>query len=232
MVNIDTVYQKVLALANKEQRGYVTPQEFDLFADQAQKEILEQYFYDINQFGRAPGNDTEYSDMLNLLEEKLSILEVRMTNQVVTGGIFDYQTLVPPVYRIGSIMVEDGMEIEEVNNNEYYNMRSAPLTQPNLARPIYVNRTDGLNIYPETITAIDISYIRVPERPQWGYVIVNEKALFDPNPIKTTNFELHPTEENELIYKILKFAGITLEKQELAGMGQEMETAKVSQEKQ
>ena len=232
MVNIDTVYQKVLALANKEQRGYVTPQEFNLFADQAQKEILEQYFYDINQFGRAPGNDTEYSDMLNLLEEKLSILEVRMTNQVVTGGIFDYQTLVPPVYRIGSIMVANGMEIEEVNNNEYYNMRSAPLTQPNLARPIYVNRTDGLNIYPETITAIDISYIRVPERPQWGYVVVNEKALFDPNPIKTTNFELHPTEENELIYKILKFAGITLEKQELAGMGQEMETAKVSQEKQ
>ena len=27
-VNIDTVYQTVQALANKEQRGYITPQEF------------------------------------------------------------------------------------------------------------------------------------------------------------------------------------------------------------
>ena len=35
-INIDTVYQKVLAFANKEQRGYITPQEFNLFADQAQ----------------------------------------------------------------------------------------------------------------------------------------------------------------------------------------------------
>ena len=52
MVNIDTVYQRVLALANKEQRGYITPQEFNLFANQAQYEIFEQYFYDISQFSR------------------------------------------------------------------------------------------------------------------------------------------------------------------------------------
>jgi hypothetical protein len=45
MVNIDTVYQRVLAFANKEQRGYITPQEFNLFANQAQMEIFEQYFY-------------------------------------------------------------------------------------------------------------------------------------------------------------------------------------------
>ena len=45
MVNVDTVYQKVLALANKEQRGYITPQEFDLFADKAQLEIINDYFH-------------------------------------------------------------------------------------------------------------------------------------------------------------------------------------------
>ena len=35
MISIDTVYQRVLALANKEQRGYITPQEFNLLADKA-----------------------------------------------------------------------------------------------------------------------------------------------------------------------------------------------------
>ena len=49
MVRVDDVYQKVLALANKEQRGYITPQEFNLFANQAQMDIFEQYFYDVNQ---------------------------------------------------------------------------------------------------------------------------------------------------------------------------------------
>ena len=44
MVNIDTVYQKVLAIANKEQRGYITPQEFNLFAAQAQMKYLSNIF--------------------------------------------------------------------------------------------------------------------------------------------------------------------------------------------
>ena len=39
MIGVDKVYQKVLAIANKEQRGYITPQEFNLFADYAQMEI-------------------------------------------------------------------------------------------------------------------------------------------------------------------------------------------------
>ena len=68
MVNIDTVYQRVLTLANKEQRGYITPQEFNLLANQAQMNIFEQYFYDINQFQRMPGNDTGHSDVLAILE--------------------------------------------------------------------------------------------------------------------------------------------------------------------
>ena len=75
MVSIDTVYQRVLAILNKEQRGYLPPLEFNLFANQAQMDLFEQYFYDINQFGRLHGNDTEYSDMLNILNEKINIFE-------------------------------------------------------------------------------------------------------------------------------------------------------------
>ena len=104
-VNINTVYQRVLAIANKEQNGYITPQEFNTFASQAQMEIFEQYFYDINQFGRLHGNSTEYSDMLNIINEKLlpfqrtqksSILKTTEPgylstygNNLVTNGAFD-----------------------------------------------------------------------------------------------------------------------------------------------
>ena len=45
MVNIDTVYQRVLAIANKEQRGYITPLEFNLLANQAQLDVFEQYSF-------------------------------------------------------------------------------------------------------------------------------------------------------------------------------------------
>ena len=79
-VSIDTVYQRVLTLANKEQRGYITPQEFNLLANQAQMEIFEQYFYDIKEMNRIRGNDEEYSDPLNTLYEKISFFEVQEDN--------------------------------------------------------------------------------------------------------------------------------------------------------
>lgn len=75
-VNIDTVYQTVLAIANKEQRGYITPLEFNLLASKAQREIFEQYFYDIKKYDMMHGNSTEFSDMLHILEEKIAPFRV------------------------------------------------------------------------------------------------------------------------------------------------------------
>ena len=72
-ISVDRVYQTVLAIANKEQRGYITPQEFNLFANHAQNEIFEQYFYDLNQFRRIPGNSTVTSDPRDIIEEKISM---------------------------------------------------------------------------------------------------------------------------------------------------------------
>ena len=40
-VNINTVYQRVQSIANKEQRGYITPLEFSRFANQSQLDIFE-----------------------------------------------------------------------------------------------------------------------------------------------------------------------------------------------
>ena len=52
MVNINTVYTTVLYILNKEQRGYVTPAEFNSLATLVQDEIFESYFPDGNQVNR------------------------------------------------------------------------------------------------------------------------------------------------------------------------------------
>tara|TARA_R110002020_G_scaffold1011_4_gene5130 strand:- start:17917 stop:18609 length:693 start_codon:yes stop_codon:yes gene_type:complete len=229
MINVDTVYQRVLALSNKEQRGYITPQEFNLLANQAQMEILNQYFYDINQFGRQHGNDTEYSDMLSVIQEKLSELEVRVANISVSGGIYDYRDNITDLYKLGTVTTGAGREIEQVNNNEWYLLSSSPLTSPTVNYPVYVNRVDGLNIYPNNMELIDISYTREPAPVFWGYVVVNDKALY--NVATSVNFDLHASEETELVYKILKLAGITLDKQAVVQVGQTLEQSQVQQEK-
>ena len=47
---INTVRNTVMAVLNKDNNGYVTPQEFNLFAKQAQLKIFEDYFYAYNHW--------------------------------------------------------------------------------------------------------------------------------------------------------------------------------------
>ena len=87
MINVDTVYQKVLAIANKEQRGYITPQEFNLFANQAQSFIFEQYFYDLSQYARMPSVGIEYSDVDEKIDEKLSVFKAVIPTTPITASV-------------------------------------------------------------------------------------------------------------------------------------------------
>ena len=101
-VNIDTVYQKVLAMANKEQRGYITPQEFNLYADQAQMDIFERYFHDIRQAETRTESDTEFSSSLDMLDEKLNVF--RAYDKIIYPTTFDGVVELPTnVYRLGKV---------------------------------------------------------------------------------------------------------------------------------
>ena len=238
-INIDTVYQRVLALANKEQRGYVTPQEFNLYANQAQLEILNQYFYDINQFGRMPGNDTEYSDMLDVLEEKLSPLQKEGVLGI--GAVLGLAILPSDLYKLGTVYTDYGVEIEQVNKNEFLTLNSSKLTTPTRDYPVYTTihhnstGTDRLQIYPREIAVtggILAKFIKKPRKVSWGYVVINDKALY--NASASAHFELHQSEETSLVYRILTLAGISFEDSGLnvrAASVQE-ETRRIQQEKQ
>jgi len=160
-VSVDTVYQKVLALANKEQRGYVTPQEFNLFAHQAQMEIFEQYFYDVNQWQRQHGNSLGYSDMLENLQEKISLFEhTAVSDNVIVlnrWGDINLEADIPNLYRLGMVSVKYPenrryVEAELIDNmKEFRLLTESLLTKHNRKRPVYhryKSSVDKIKIYP------------------------------------------------------------------------------------
>ena len=224
-VRIDTVYQKVLMLTNKEQRGYITPQEFNLFADIAQKEIFEQYFYDLNQFLRVPSNSDEYADIPDNLQEKIAIFEIH--NATVAGGV----VLPPDLYRLGMVMYLNTIEVEEVQHNELLTINSSPLSEPTFQRPIYTRENyNQIRTYPQLTGNVQCNYTRQPTVASWGYVVVNGEAMYDS--ANSVNFELHASEEIELVYKILKLAGVSMKRDDVSKIGASLEHAIVQQEKQ
>ena len=223
-VSIDTVYQKVLAITNKEQRGYITPQEFNLFADQVQMDIFEQYFYDINQFNRIPGNNTEYADMLTILEEKISIFK----NIKLLNYQSPYYQKPREIYRVGSLETGYG-EIEQVTHREYLTMSLSPLARPTLKRAVFVDTPLGFRVYPTFTNNVHCHYIRKPKNATWGYSVIGENALYDAT--KSQDFQLHPSEENNLIIKILALAGVSLSDPGLYQIASAEDQKNIQQEK-
>jgi hypothetical protein len=223
MVNINTVYQTVLALANKEQRGYITPQEFNLFANQAQMSIFEQYFYDINQFNRVPGNDTAYADMTSLLEEKISIFE---KSTIISAG-----TIPVDLYKIQNI-IYNNKPVEQVTAKEYLEMQGVTLCKPSNSKPVYYTQNNQILVYGDSqITTPGIDYIRKPENPNWTYFVVDEKAVYNESAVDHRNFEVHASEQTDLVIKILQLAGITLKDPSLYQAASAEENKNIQQQK-
>jgi len=228
-VNVDRVYQTVLALANKEQRGYITPQEFNLFANHAQNEIFEQYFYDLNQFRRVPGNNTVTSDPRDIIEEKISLFHVADAG----GG----STLPDSVYRLEGVRYkETATQIfhtaEEVTMKEFNTYGATALTRPPVNRPIFYRAGNDITRSPQDgYDNTRIDYIRKPTPPNWTYVIVNNKALWNPAAPDMKHFELHESEEKNLVAKILALAGVAIKDIALAQIGAGREAAYIQQEK-
>jgi len=221
-VSIDTVYQRVLTLANKEQRGYVTPQEFNLLANHAQMEIFEQYFADVAVNSKLPGNTEAYSDPLNILYEKIGIFEaVDGTNVINDNSIYDgagsggINKILPDyIYRINKVEL-NGVDCEMINTQQFSEIKLMPLLKPTAAMPVANVRNNVLRVdNGSPITPTGIKYIKKPTKVEWAYVVVNDKALYNDN--ISVDFELHPSEETELVYKILKLFGFNLKSAEVA----------------
>ncbi len=219
-INVDTVYKTVLLILNKEQRGYVTPDEFNKIGTQVQLEIFEKYFEDLNQQLRVPQADSEYADRQKNIDNNISIFKTMGNCTYNAGGYF-----LPPnnTHRIGTVIYKDEVELQRVQRNELLNINMSKLTKPTTNHPIYVYE-DGtttnpprIYVYPKTITTasdVTVSYIRKPANVVWGYQQLGggtwATGPYIYNPATSVQFELDATEQTNVITNVLLYMGIVI----------------------
>ena len=231
-ISIDTVYQRVQAILNKENRGYISPQEFNLFANQAQLEIFEQYFFDLNQYSRLPKNDTEYSNLVDTINERISKFKKSATLTYTTS----YFTLPTDLHKLGTVIYNSTTPVEEIDQKNLLEYSLSPLTSPSTTNPVYMQNIQttssvwSITVFPSTITSlITATYVRKPNEIEWSSQVVSGNALY--NASTSTNPELHDSEESNLVIKILLYAGISVKAADIAQVADAKETKKITQEK-
>ena len=236
-ISVDTIYQRVLAVSNKEQRGYITPQEFNLIANQAQLAIFEQYFYDLDQHLRRPGNDTRHADTVTSLQEKIALFEVFGEN---LGNYISGYTLPTASHKISTVEYNE-YECEAVRKKDFRLLKNSNILLPTDTNPIYTREGSKIKVYrgksttpyyqeETTNSTITIDYIKKPTEVSWGYVLdANNDALH--NSGSSTNFDLHGSEEPSLVIKILELAGIAMKANDVYQVGDKENTEDIQQQK-
>ena len=224
-ISVDTVYQRVLALANKEQRGYITPQEFNLLANQAQMTIFESYFFSKNIKDRQEpdrSNEVDETDIGELLDKKLSAFQsyepvtdghTFPANITVAGADYD-------VFQTGLVLLGDE-PCQKVSMYEAQRFRKSQRHMATTANqaPFYTDNRVSMRdiaVYAGSVSAattdVTVECFRVPMPVNWTYVIVNSKALYNASDASRQDFELHQSEVDTVVTKVLELAGIVMNK--------------------
>jgi len=226
-INVNTVYKTVLLILNKEQRGYMTPDEFNRVASQVQLEIFEKYFDDLNQQLRIPQTDTDYSDRQMNIDEKIAIFKTfdKCAYNALTKSFalptIDFYGQTPEFYRLGTVVYRDETELQRLQRSEFYNIQKSPLTKSTISFPTYLYENQLLFIKPDSIVKdVTADYVRKPLDVRWGYQsgtlgqyqYTGDDSIYDPasNPNGSTQFEIHVSEQTSVIIDILMYAGIII----------------------
>jgi len=229
-INVDTVYKTVLLILNKEQRGYITPDEFNKTATQVQLDIFEQYFEDLNQQLRVPQSDYDYSDRQMSIDEKISpfktegdcvygsgkfnlpILDIE-GNEVINLGAEPTTTQVS-FYKLGTPIFTPttgfDTELQRLPRNEFYNIEKSPLTASTEDFPTYLYESNKLTVRPKSIqSGVSTSFIRKPRNIKWNFTL-GTVGQYIYSSAGSQQFELNASEQVEVITRVLFYSGVII----------------------
>lgn len=232
---INSVRNTVLSVLNKNNYGYISPNDFNLFAKQAQLDIFENYFYRYNYQilkENARESGIGYADIKKQYEEVIDSFS-KSVILTKTSGTFalptDYYTVVRIIYTNPAGKM---VEIEKVPIARAQQLLMSNLTQPIELFPAYVQSEDKLTVYPDTIsTGVSCYYVRYPKDPKWTYTLVNGEPLFNQGAIDYQDFELPLTDEPTLVAKILQFSGMSIREIEALNFATQQEQTEIVLEK-
>ena len=136
----------------------------------------------------------------------------------------------------------DFLIAENVLPNELTKYLYSPLAKPTFDRPIYTiynglssMHNPTIKIYPNfsniPSTQSRVDYIAKPPKPNWTYIAVNEKPLYNSNAADHKDFTLHASEQKKLVIKILQLAGITIKDYNVTQFANQEEVKTIQQQK-
>lgn len=237
---INQVYTTVLAILNKDNRGYVSPLEFNLYSELAQMSIFEDAFHKYSRSLVKQNNrmyHSEFSDIPKHIREAIDNFILESVLEKDPDGLYYYD--VSDFYKGVKVDLFQGQdsgynreEIEEVSKLEINRVLKNNLITPTLEYPLYVKVNGKHRIFPNIPNGYSVlgTYIRKPKAPKWTYQNVGGNPLFNPSAGDYQDFELPIQFFSDIVIKVLGYCGIEIRENDVVQISQAMEAASINNE--
>lgn len=208
---INQVRNTVLTILNKENRGYVTPEQFNQYADYAQQLIFDNMF-------------AEYATMMQLKDGRRQSLDfgdraaidrynieqfVSTTTTPASNSLYAKPTDLYHLLRIN--MDSDNTLLEHLPSSKRFYIENNNVAGPSSLYPYYIEEGAKFRVLPSTVNGdIKVTYIRRPKTPKWTYTTVGESPVYNPSASDHQDFEVAGEYQTNLIREILILAGLTI----------------------
>ena len=227
MASVNLVYNTLKDLANKEQRGFVTPAVFDNFAQVAQLNVFKSILEKVQKGKslRARGIDgARQQSLITQAQTDLSGLsKTSVLSQV--DGVFskpDDMAYIIGLTTSGTFLLGQStrtpIEILYDEDKIEYILKS-DLLAPSETHPIGLV-SNSIEVFPSSIKKIRVTYYKQPQGlnpstgartasvPTYGYTSINGIELYSAT--NSVDFELPDHYVPELVFELAKLIGINL----------------------
>ncbi len=227
MASVNVVYNALKDLANKDERGFVTPAVFNSFAPVAQTNIFNSLFQELTvaKNMKVRGIDVQrHLSKMKQLEEDLSVFSKTETISQVNGVFSKPDDLA----RMISLRVAGSFVFGQTTSTPidiiYDEEKLEYLLQSDLSSPVASHPvaflSDNVEVFPTSVKKIKMRYYKQPEGllpadgsrtaavPRFGYTVVSNKEIY--SAANSIDFELPDHYIPRMIMEIGRMVGINL----------------------
>lgn len=203
-MNINDIYKVVSYLVDKYQGTYLSPDDFNMAVNTAQRQYLN-FLTGETQEATATRRPGRYSGM----QENVTIggsLSVFLKEGTLT---ISSQLAAQPsdFYKISAMRTtDDDFAVRRVGADKIYAYVNNAIDIPTLTEPIYTEIGNNFKFFPNTLTSAKIVYFRKPADAAW--VPVTNTLTYDPT--ASTQLEWPENDLNDIIYRTIGIIGINL----------------------
>lgn len=229
---INTVYELLKTILNKELRGNVTPAEYNLIAKQVQEEIFRGYFEDEARDKYKEKTGRTGNGFSNLSFNQRQRIEQFNASATLTYASPNF-TLPADLYLIKDFGIDyNGTVVEEIEG-QYVGFLGKTIAAPSTVFPTYEQKSGLITINPATIVSgVTCRYLRLPADPKWTYTVASGTELYNPAAGDFQDFELHPSEFSNIVIRMLSYFGINIRETEITKYAEAMKQKEEAREEQ